>query len=214
MDIPLDVEVFCSDGSCGRSTAVIVNPVSREITHVVVATQEMLHSEYLVPVELIEGGETDSILLSCRRNTLATMEPFHKVKFVRLSDLEEGDRPPAKIPEAHLSYAWLWPYITAEGGYGAYVNVEQIPHNELAVYRGAHVEAVDGRIGQIDEFIINPQNDHITHLVLREGHLWGQKDIMVPVSAIERVEPDVVYLKLNKDAIENLPTMPIKRWWK
>ncbi|MEJ2747190.1 MAG: hypothetical protein P8183_04640, partial [Anaerolineae bacterium] len=98
MDIPLDVEVFCSDGACGRSTAVVINPVSQEITHVVVATQEMLHSEYLVPVTLIEGSETDCIQLSCRRNTLAAMEPFHKVKFVRLEDLEQSDRPPANIP--------------------------------------------------------------------------------------------------------------------
>ena len=214
MDIPLDVEVFCSDGACGRSTAVIVNPVSQEVTHVVVATQEMLHSEYLVPITLIEESETDRIQLRCRRNTLATMEPFHKIKFVRLQDLEESDRPPANIPEAHMSYAWLWPYITARGDYGAYINVEQIPHNELAVHRGTHVEATDGRIGQVDEFVINPENDHITHLVLREGHLWGQKDITVPISEVDRVESNVVYLKLDKQAVENLPAMSVKRWWK
>ena len=214
MDIPLDVEVFCTDGACGRSTAVIVNPVSQEVTHVVVATQEMLHSEYLVPVTLIEKSDSDRIQLRCRRNTLAAMDPFHKVKFVRLHDLEESDRPPANIPEAHMSYAWLWPYITARGEYGTYVNVEQIPHDELAVHRGAHVEATDGRIGQVDEFVINPENDHITHLVLREGHLWGQKDIMVPISKIDRVESDIVYLNLDKQAVENLPAMPVKRWWK
>jgi sporulation protein YlmC with PRC-barrel domain len=142
------------------------------------------------------------------------MDPFHKIKFVKMHDLEESDRPPANIPEAHMSYAWLWPYITARGDYGTYVNVEQIPHDELAVHRGAHVEAVDGRIGQVDEFVINPENDHITHLVLREGHLWGQKDIAVPISEIERVESDIVYLKLDKQAVENLPAIPVKRWWK
>lgn len=214
MDIPLDVDVFCSDGLCGRSTAIIINPISQQVTHIAVATQEMLHSEYLVPVTLIEESKPDSIQLRCRRNTLATMDPFHKVKFVSLTDLEESDRPPTEIPEAQLSSAWLWPYITAQGGFGTYVNVEQIPHEELAVHRGAHVEATDGHVGKVDEFIINPDNDHITHLVLREGHLWGEKDIMIPVSEIGRVETDVVYLKLDKDAIERLPTMPVKRWWR
>ena len=90
MDIPLDVEVFCTDGPCGRSTAVVINPVSLEVTHVVVATEEMLHSEYLIPVTLIEGSQTDCIQLNCRRNTMATLEPFHKVKFVRLHDLDEA----------------------------------------------------------------------------------------------------------------------------
>jgi sporulation protein YlmC with PRC-barrel domain len=214
LDIPLDVEVFCSDGACGRSTAIIVNPVSQKITHLVVATPEMLHSEYLVPVNLIEYSQADRIQLSCQRVTLATMEPFHKIKFISLHDLEESDSPLAKIPEAQLSTAWLWPYITADGNYSTYVNVQQTPHNELAIHRGAHVEATDGRIGKVDEFIINSKNDHITHLVLREGHLWGQKDVMVPVSEIDRVESDVVYLKLNKDAVENLPAVPVKRWWK
>lgn len=214
MDIPLDVDVFCIEGLCGRSTAVIVNPISREVTHIAIATREMLHTEYLVPVTLIEDSKPDRIQLRCRRNTLAALDPFHKFKFVRLSDLEESDRPPTELSEVQLSSAWLWPYVTAEGGYGTYVNVEQIPHDELAVHRSAIVEAIDGKVGQVDEFIINPENDHITHLVLREGHLWGQKDIMVPVSAIERVEADVVYLKLDKDAINHLPAIPVKRWWR
>jgi uncharacterized protein YrrD len=211
IDIPLDVEVFCSDGGCGRSTAVIINPVSQKVTHFVVATPEMLHSEYLVPVTLIEESEPDRIQLSCQHNRLATMEPFHKVKFVRLQDLEESDSPLTQIPEAQLSSAWLWPYITAEGGYGTYVNVEQTPHDELAIHRGADVEAVDGGIGKVDEFIINPENDHITHLVLQKGHLWRQKDIIVPISEIDRIESDVVYLKLDKDAVENLPVVAVKR---
>lgn len=213
MDIPLDADVYCTDGKCGRSTAVILNPVSQEVTHIVVATPEMLHSEYEVPLNLIEKSEPDRIQLRCQRNTLATLEPFHKIKFISLHDLDESDKPPTELPEATLSSAWLWPYITAQGGYGTYVNIEQIPHDELAVQRGARVEAADGHIGQVDEFNINPENNQITHLVLREGHLWGQKDIMVPISEIERVETDVVYLKINKEAIERLPTIAVKRWW-
>ncbi|MGD8585425.1 MAG: PRC-barrel domain-containing protein [Chloroflexota bacterium] len=214
MDIPLDAEVLCSDGSCGRSTAIIINPISREVTHIAVATHEMLHSEYLVPVTLIMESQPNQIKLRCRRNELATLDPFHRVRFVSLDDLDESDKASTDVPEAQLSSAWLWPYITAEGGYGTYVNVEQIPHSELAIHRGAQVEATDGHIGQVDEFIINPENDQITHLVLREGHLWGKKDIMVPISEIERVGTDVVYLKLDKDAIERLPGMPVKRWWR
>ncbi|MFN2103328.1 MAG: PRC-barrel domain-containing protein [Candidatus Promineifilaceae bacterium] len=213
MDIPLDVDVFCSDGLCGRSTAVVINPISQKVTHIAVATKEMLHSEYLVPVDLIKESQPDAIQLSCSRNTLATLDPFHKVKFVSLNDLEETDRPPTEIPEAHLSSAWLWPYVTAEGGYGNYINVEQISHEELAIHRGAQVSATDGKVGKVDEFVINPENDKITHLVLREGHLWGQKDIMIPITEIDRTETDTVYLKLSKDAIEHLPAMQVKRWW-
>lgn len=214
MDIPLNVDVYCSDEKCGRSTAVIINPISKEITHIAVETPEILHSEYEVPVTLITESTPDRIQLRCSRNTLATLTPFHKVKFVSLDDLEGSENPPAEIPEAQLSSAWWWPYITVEGGYGTYLDVEQIPHDELAVHRGARVEATDGHVGQVDEFIINPKNNKITHLMLREGHLWGQKDVTIPISEIEHVESDVVYLKLDKEAIAHLPTIPVKRWWR
>jgi len=213
MDIPLDTDVFCSDALCGRSKAVVINPVSEKITHIVVATQEMLHSEYLVPVDLIEESKPDRIQLRCNRNKLATLDPFHRAKFVRLSDLKAADRPPSEIPEAQVSSIWLWPYVTASGGFGTYIDLEQIPPGELAVHRGAKVIATDGPVGQVDEFIINPETDNISHLVMREGHFWGQKEITIPISDIERAESDVVYLKLGKDEIEKLPAAPVKRWW-
>lgn len=212
MDIPLDVEVDCTDEPCGRSTALVLNPVTREITHFVVATEGLLHSEYLVPIDQIEKSEPDCIQLWCSHRVLASMEPFHKVKFISLDKIDNpGKDAPADLPVARP--AWIWPYLTAEGKYGTYANVEHIPHGELAVHRGAKVEATDGRIGQVDELLVNPKNSHITHLILREGHLWGQKDIIVPIAAIDRIEANHVYLKLDKAAVAALPAIPVKRWW-
>ena len=93
----------------------------------------------------------------------------------------------------------------------SYLNEEQIPENELAIHRGAHVEASDGRVGQIDEFLIDSATGQITHLVLRQGHLWGKKDVTVPVSAIDHIQEDLVILNLDKAAVEQLPHVPVKR---
>jgi sporulation protein YlmC with PRC-barrel domain len=75
------------------------------------------------------------------------------------------------------------------------------------------VHAEDGIVGKVDEFLVSPNNNHITHLVLREGHLWGKKDVTIPVSEIEKITEDAVYLKLDKKAIEKLPAIPVKRLW-
>lgn len=48
--------------------------------------------------------------------------------------------------------------------------------------------------------------------VLREGHLWGQKDVTISVSEIERIEEDIVYLTLDKQSIEQLHGIPVRRW--
>ena len=89
----------------------------------------------------------------------------------------------------------------------------QIPPGELAVRRGTRVQATDGDVGHVDEFVVNPENGHITHLVMREGHLWGKKEVMIPLSAMGDTRDDTVFLKIDKHQIEALPTIPVKRHW-
>ena len=89
--------------------------------------------------------------------------------------------------------------------------VERIPPGELAVRRGTRVEATDGYVGQVGEFVVEPESGHITHLVLLEGHLWAKKEVTLPLSAIDHSEGDTVYLNLDKKAVEALPTVPVRR---
>jgi len=109
--------------------------------------------------------------------------------------------------------SYYLPFVTAEITEYETVDKQQIPAGELAIRRGTQVEATDGRVGHVDEFVINPKTDHITHLVMREGHLWGKKDVIIPVSAISQSSEEVVLLKLDKHQIESLPIFPLQRNW-
>ncbi len=75
----------------------------------------------------------------------------------------------------------------------------------------AKVRARDGQIGLVGGLISDESGDNVTHLVLQEGHLWGKAEVAIPVSAVDRVEGDTVYLKLDKAALEKLPTLPRKK---
>ena len=59
-DIPMDAKVQCTDGRCGRSTYVIVNPVNRTVTHFVVKYKKLPENpDRLVPVaEIVDIGES------------------------------------------------------------------------------------------------------------------------------------------------------------
>jgi hypothetical protein len=83
---------------------------------------------------------------------------------------------------------------------------------ELVVRRGACVRATDGPVGQVDEFLMGPTKRRITHLTLREGHLWNRRDVMGPVSEIERAGEDLIYLRLDRNAAESLPTILARQW--
>ena len=81
--------------------------------------------------------------------------------------------------------------------------------NEIQV--GAQVNATDGNVGQVEELIREEGSDEISYLILQEGHLWGKKEVVLPVAVVEKVEGDTVFLKLDKDGIERLPAYPVKR---
>jgi sporulation protein YlmC with PRC-barrel domain len=202
MDIPVNAEVACVDGVCGQSTYVILNPISRRVTHVVVKEKKGLHAQHLVPIDLVADTTRDLIRLRCTTDELAKIELFTETEYVQ-----------ERIPDVdYMEDAYLvWPYHIPEFNTTIPVTHRRIPHGELAVQRGARVEATDGHVGRIDEFLVDPVDTHITHLILREGHLWGQKDVTIPVSQIDRIEANTVYLKLDKHSIEALPAIPIRR---
>jgi hypothetical protein len=66
----------------------------------------------------------------------------------------------------------------------------------------------------VDEFIVGPVSGNITHLVLREGHPWKEKDITIPVDQIEQIKENTVYLKIDKNTIASMPSVAVKRRWK
>lgn len=206
MDIPLNVDVFCADGPGGRSSTIVLNPITMEITHFVVKAQ---HEEYLVPLDLIAESSPSSIQLRCLTDELVSLARFVRVEFLGAEELDiEGDLQRTAV-ESDASY---WPYASIDDSYvEKYGQVEQVPHHELAIHRSAQVQASDGHIGQVDEFVVNPANNHISHLILRRGHFWGQRQITIPVTEIDTIEQDSVYLKLTKDEVKALPTVSVRR---
>jgi sporulation protein YlmC with PRC-barrel domain len=206
MDIPLDVEVRCTNGVCGKSTAIIVEPKTEQVTHVVV---EADGTRYLVPVEAIAGSAPDQIQLGWTREELTAAARFEKVA------LGDDDATALEMP-GMAGASMAWPYgmdgdYVLEAAAAAYMPVEQIPTGERAIHSGAYVEATDGGVGQVEEFLVDAATGRITHLVLRKGHLWGKRDVTIPLEQIDRVEDDAVYLKLDKAAIAQLPGVPVRR---
>jgi uncharacterized membrane protein len=195
--IPLDAEVQCSDGSCGETVCVIVDPDSIHVTHFVVKEDKRPHTQRLVPLEEVVETTPASIRLGCTKEDLQQMEPFLVQEFRQI------EIPRYQGFESSLYYA---PEITTLPE-----TKERIPAGKLAVRRGADVQASDGKVGQVDELILDPESGTITHLVLREGHIWGKKDVVLPLSVIDRVDEETVYLKLDRQTIASMLAIPAKQ---
>jgi sporulation protein YlmC with PRC-barrel domain len=181
---------------------VIINPVSRQVTHLVVKEKGLVTHEHLVPIEWVTEATPELVHLRCTSEQLSSLEPFVETRYLR---------EPLPDYERMAGTYYLHPYRVPEVVTTVSVRERRIPPGELAVHRGARVKAIDGQVGQVDEFLVDPQDCHITHLILREGHLWGQQDVTIPVSEIDHVEEDIVFLKLDKQSIEALPSIPVHR---
>jgi hypothetical protein len=179
-----------------------MNPVTEEVTHMVVREQHAPHRERLVPANAVGKTTSDQMELSCSAAELSKMEPFVETHFVKITV-------PHYLP---INGMYALPYSIPDPQVKTLaVHSEQIPPHELAVRRGAQVHATDGHIGKVDEFLVDPANCHVTHLVLREGHLWAGKEIVVPISEIGHMGEDEVHLRLSKAEVEQLPEIPIHR---
>lgn len=205
MDIPINVEVLCAGKECGRSTSLVINPINERVTHLVVAEKAFPNIERLVPIDKILASSPNSIQLRCSQTDLSDMDTFEETNFIEAGQLEASF--PYNVPYE------VWPYTMYEA-MPISLERERIPAGEVVIRRGTPVKATDGDVGKVDEFLIDPENDDISHLILREEHLWGKKDVTIPVSEIGKITDEAIYLKIDKKKIESLPTIPVRRKWK
>lgn len=192
MDISANAEVYCTDGHFGRLTLTIVDPIQEKVTHLVIREKNFPHAQFLVPVDHILNSDTKTTHLNCSCQEVRLMDPFSEDQYVVPDILRYGSDP-----------FLFQPYIIPEKDFTETEDLG-IPPGELAIRRGTRVKATDGPIGHVNELVIDPKTGHITHLVLREGHLWGQKVITIPVTQIDSIEGDTVFLKLDKQSVEAL----------
>ena len=172
----IGANVSCTDGACGEVSRLIVDPVADTVTHLVVEPKHRRGHGRLVPVSLADTS-TGQIRLRCT-----------KAEFEKLDPAEETRQLPEEPPTPTI----LGGYDPASStGRRQYVTEDSVPLGEDEVGPGEHVHATDGYIGQVRGFVIDPASHHVTHVLLREGHLWGRKEVAIPISAVTLVDDEI-----------------------
>jgi hypothetical protein len=211
MNLPMNVNVYCSDGLCGHSSQVIVDPTNKQVTNLVVKEKQFPHTEYMAPIDQIMDSTPDMIKLRGTIAGLATMDPFIHIDtiYTDAKGMGYSTREVGLTGTLGIGYT-TWPQHDAGERFTVTVKTEAVPAGEVALTQGAHIHARDGQIGRLDGFLTVAATGQITHLLLREGHLWGQTDVTIPAAQIDHLEEENVYLKLDKASISALPTTPVR----
>jgi sporulation protein YlmC with PRC-barrel domain len=199
-------EVACSDGACGELTRVVVDPVARALTHLVVEPTNRRQTERLVPVELVASAGAE-IRLRCATSEFDALEDAEETRFLPGASGEWGYGQGQMLFQPYYGLGMGGMGMGMETGPQA-VTYDRVPAGEVEVRRGEHVHATNGQIGQVQGLVIDPADHHVTHVLLDEGHLWGKKRVAIPISAVKDVK-DGVQLNLTKDQVRDLPSVDL-----
>jgi sporulation protein YlmC with PRC-barrel domain len=228
-EFTIGAEVACNDGACGNLTRVVVDPIARVVTHLVVKANQRQSTGHLVPIELVDTTDRQ-IRLRCTQANFEALEDAEETHF-----LPGASGPWGYGQDQMLSH----PYFGLGMGMGGMglggmgmggglggmglggmgmggmqtppqaVTYDKVPAGEVEVHRGDRVHATDGPIGRVRGLVIDADDHQVTHVLLDEGHLWGKKEVAIPISAVTGVGEDGARLNLTKDEVRDLPSVDI-----
>ena len=206
----IGADARCTDGACGKVIRVAVDPVARAVTHLVVEPAHRHGLGRLVPLGLVDVTTTAEVRLRCTR---AEFEKLGTAEDTHFAPQTSGFyQVPGYSPEQMLALPYygrvVGERIPHTQKYGPTDTYDSLPLGEVGVRRGERVHATDGDIGLVEGLVIDPGNHHVTHVLLQEGHVFGRKEVAIPISAVTRVD-DGIQLSITKQQVQDLPPVVI-----
>jgi hypothetical protein len=199
--------VRCEDGECGALRRLIVDPSAHAVTHLVVEPDHHGNKGHLVPIGLVAQAAAREIRLRCTLAQFDALDPAEEMEVragMQIDWESQQARSTWRFGPLASDVDGLGP---GEGTEPRAVTDENIPRGEGEVSLGQPVHASDGPIGHVDALVTDRSDHRVTHVLLGEGHLWGKKDVAIPVSAVRFVVDDGVYLNLTKEEVGDLPAV-------
>jgi hypothetical protein len=188
-EFAIGARASCSDGLCGEVRRIVIDPDTRTVTHLVIEPKHLLQPGRLVPVDLVDATAGE-IRLRCTIAEFDRLDPAEERQLVEGPGLGVGGflgGPPGGIPLP-----------------ATVIVQDVVPVGEAEVSPGDPVHALDGEIGHVQGFLADPGDHRVTHVLLREGHLWGRKQVAIPIGAVTGAGAGI-RLNLTKKQVEDLP---------
>ena len=193
-----------SDGYRGEVVAVVVDPVARAVTHLVVEPHGRAGLARLVPLDLADFADArpDQIRLRCTEAEFMSLQAAEET----LAEFVPGYPGPVQL----LPPGWRdagGP--TADGGTILRIpekeTIDVVPPGEVEEHRGDRVHATDGEAGHLRAVRIDPGSGRVTHVLIRHGPAWGRADTAIPAEMVAGFGEDGIQLAITRRQVRDLP---------
>lgn len=215
MEFREDATVVTAQGDeVGRLERVVLDPYSKEITHLVVRRGALFTEDRVVPMDLVASAAEDRITLKedagDLAGTLRELPYFEVEKYVNLGpgEIERAAYPSDFVPPVYWYPAAGVPPVGYPGYPGPPYVVQterNIPDYTVALKEDARVISADGEhVGNVERVITSAAENIATHFLISKGVLFKVHKL-VPVSWVERVEEDEIHLAVGSGLLQELP---------
>jgi uncharacterized protein YrrD len=198
-------DVFSSDNDkIGTLDRVVMDPKTKEVTHIIVREGFLFTADKVVPMDLIGSVTDERISLQGSKEHLDELPDYEETHYVPRDAAVDDD----------MDTLYWYPPADYLAGYGRYVFYPQsqylrqteknIPEGMVALAEGAKVLTEDGEhVGNIETLVTDP-NERVTHLVISSGLLMKERKI-IPSHWLSAVTEDEVHLSVDSRLLERLP---------
>jgi sporulation protein YlmC with PRC-barrel domain len=191
----IGADASCTDGVCGKVSRLVIDPRARTVTHLVVNDRQF--QGRLVPVDLVDlDATTGTIRLRCTTAEFGKLDPAGMTVPLQDNDAD---------PESSHDQFWSRSVASQLLADPPSVTYDTLPSGEVAVRGGDYVHATDGKIGQIQGLVIDSGSHQITHVLVQEGHVFGRKDVAIPIGAVTGVNQNGIQLNITRQQVKDLP---------
>lgn len=207
--------VYTADGErVGEIDRVVIDPRTREVTHLVVEKGFLFTEDRVVPLSLVGPATGDKVVLREDAGDLDQLPHFRESYYVATETMVQPTaEPPTGIGSLYwyppVASRWASPSYKAEPA-SRFVeqqerSIKNIPEGTVAMKEGAAVvSSEEEHVGDIERIFTASPEERVTHLLISQGLLLKEEKL-VPVTWITDVLENEVHLSVDAEYIDSLP---------
>lgn len=219
MQLKKDTDVLTTDGEkIGSLDRVAIDPVTKDITHLIVKEGFLFPKDKVLPIELVQRATEKEITLKVAKDHMPELPNFEETRYIPLEETEEmaysvEDEapqfywyPPVSVSQPWPAYASSHQYLLTTPEPPYVVETDQnIPPETVALEEGAEViDTEDEHIGDVEQIFTHSETGRATHILVSEGLLFKEKTL-IPTTWIHSIGEDKVRLNVNAGLLNRLP---------
>ena len=198
-DFNIGAKIQCQDGQEGKLSGVVVDPKTQQVTSLIVEKGFWLTQNRVLPISVVQKTTKDEVYLSISSGQLDLHPEYRVEEYEEPAADPETAQTPMPSPQG-FQYGMVEPVVpmvkkTVRKG---------IVPGQVVIETGIGVSTIMGEIGKVEHVIVDSESEAITHLVVRRGLIFSEQ-LMVPISAIETMSEEGIFVSCTSKEVELLP---------